>query len=260
MNNKLFLLTVLATFVLLNGGDSVAADDRPNILFCPADDWGWPHAGAYGDPVVQTPTFDRLASEGVLFHQAYVSSPSCTPSRNSVITGQQFYRLGPGANLYGALDIKHPNFMFRLRDAGYEIGHWRKAWGPGQFQQGGYTEHPCGPGMSFTQFMESRDANKPFCFWFGTSDPHRRYYDLSFAKRPSEELYVVAADGDQVRNVADDLKLAEIKQQLAAQLTDYLQRTGDPRETAAEAEFDEYPYIGGVPKWPGEETIEQYER
>ena len=39
-----------------------------------------------------------------------------------------------------------------------------------------------------------------------------------------------------------------------------LQRTGDPRETDAEAQFDEYPYIGGVPKWPGEKTIEPYER
>ena len=33
---------------------------RPNILFCFADDWGWPHAGAYGDKVVKTPAFDRL--------------------------------------------------------------------------------------------------------------------------------------------------------------------------------------------------------
>ena len=39
---------------------------RPNILFCLADDWGWPHAGAYGDPVVKTPTFDQL-----LFLQSY---------------------------------------------------------------------------------------------------------------------------------------------------------------------------------------------
>ena len=54
-------------------------DKRPNILFAIADDWGWPHAGSYGDPVVKTPTFDRLAREGVLFRHAYISSPSCTP-------------------------------------------------------------------------------------------------------------------------------------------------------------------------------------
>ena len=40
---------------------TTAAADRPNILVAIADDWGWPHACAYGDPVVQTPAFDRLA-------------------------------------------------------------------------------------------------------------------------------------------------------------------------------------------------------
>ena len=53
------------------------AAERPNILFCIADDWGWPHAGAYGnDPVVKTPAFDRIAREGVIFDNAYISSPS----------------------------------------------------------------------------------------------------------------------------------------------------------------------------------------
>ena len=73
------------------------ASSGPNILFMIADDWGWPHAGVYGDPVVRTPTFDRLAREGVLFDFAYVSSPSCTPSRNAILTGQYHWRLGEGA-------------------------------------------------------------------------------------------------------------------------------------------------------------------
>jgi arylsulfatase A-like enzyme len=163
----------------------VAAEEppaRPNILFCLADDWGWPHAGAYGDQTVQTPAFDRLAREGVLFHHAFVSSPSCTPCRNTLLTGQQFYRLEAGANLWSTLDIRYPNFMFMLREAGYEIGHWRKAWGPGDFKKGGYTEHPCGPGGDFSTFMRNRDKAKPFCFWFGTSDPHRGYKMGSGAK------------------------------------------------------------------------------
>ncbi len=500
------VLRILCHFLILFvfGGctaDSALADDRPNILFCLADDWGWPHAGTYGDPVVKTPAFDRLAKEGVLFHRAFISSPSCTPSRNAILTGQQFYRLGAGANLYGALDIRHPNFMFLLRDAGYEIGHWRKAWGPGQFGQGDYQEHPCGPGLSFRQFIQSRDSEKPFCFWFGTSDPHRdyekgtgvasgmpledipipdfypsseairsdiadyyfevqrwdrdvaaaiklleqngvlentiivmsgdhgmpfprckgnlydwgsrvplairwgagikqpgreinrfisltdlaptflgvaglevpqamtgrslagilqndgndgsdgndlvgnpeepsdfivlgrerhtdcqedgptgypsralrteqylyirnyqpdrwpagtpypekahkpnawlgdcdngptkfylwgnrdydsvhrRYYELSFAKRPAEELYFIAEDPDQIVNVVDDPEYVEMKQRLAKQLTDYLKRTGDPRETDAVPEFDNFQYIGGVPKWPGDSSILPY--
>ncbi|MGM0486536.1 MAG: hypothetical protein ACQESR_07215 [Planctomycetota bacterium] len=88
----------------------------------------------------------------------------------------------------------------------------------------------------------------------------RRYYDLSFAKRPAEELYVLAVDDDQVKNVVDDPRFVEVKEKLAARLTDYFKRTGDLRETDAKAKFDDYPYIGGVPKWPGDDAIEQYER
>ena len=81
-----------------------AETKRPNILFCIADDWGAPHASIYGnDPVVATPSFDRIAKEGALFHNAYVSSPSCTPCRNSIMTGQWHWRLKGGANLYGTL-------------------------------------------------------------------------------------------------------------------------------------------------------------
>ena len=72
----LVLLSIVSGHVL---GEDLGeeTDPRPNIVFAIADDWGWPHAGAYGDRVVQTPVFDRLAREGVLFHHAFVSSPSC---------------------------------------------------------------------------------------------------------------------------------------------------------------------------------------
>jgi arylsulfatase A-like enzyme len=169
------LLLALCLLPVVSARPVAAEEGRPNILFCLADDWGWPHAGAYGDKVVKTPTFDRLAREGVLFEHAFISSPSCTPCRNSIVTGQQFYRLGQGANLWSTLDVRHPNFMYLLREAGYQIGHWRKAWGPGDARRGGYKESPMGPQGKFTDFMRKRDKSKPFCFWFGTSDPHRGY-------------------------------------------------------------------------------------
>ena len=112
----------------------------PNILFCIADDWGWPHGGVYGDQVVQTPAFDRIAQEGVLFDHTFVSSPSCTPSRNAILTGQYHWRLEEGANLWSTLDIKFPVFPLLLEDAGYHVGHWRKCWGPGDIKAGGYAE------------------------------------------------------------------------------------------------------------------------
>jgi len=64
------------------------ADSRPNILFCISDDQSWLHAGAMGDPVVKTPTFDRIAREGILFTHAFCDAPSCAPSRSAILTGQ----------------------------------------------------------------------------------------------------------------------------------------------------------------------------
>lgn len=185
---SLLLLAVLFGITIPAHADPAASvkPRQPNILLCIADDWGWPHAGVCGDEVVETPTFDRLAREGVLFHHAFISSPSCTPSRNALITGQQFYRLQAGANLWTTLDARHPNFMFLLRETGYAIGHWRKAWGPGLFAMGGYDEHPCGPESTFEAFMADRDTDKPFCFWFGTSDPHRGYTRGSGARHGIE--------------------------------------------------------------------------
>ena len=69
---------------------------RPNILLAIADDWSFPHAGAYGDTTVRTPTVDRLAREGVRFTHAFVAAPSCTPSRAALLTGQAIHRLEEG--------------------------------------------------------------------------------------------------------------------------------------------------------------------
>jgi arylsulfatase A-like enzyme len=151
---------------------------QPNILFCMADDWGWPHAGAYGDPVVKTPAFDRLAAEGVLFEHAYVTSPSCTPSRSSILTGQYHWQLKDAASLWSTLDVNIPVFPLLLEGAGYHVGSWRKCWGPGDLKAGGYhNTHPCGKNYpdGFQQFLAERTPDQPFCFWLGSSDPHRSY-------------------------------------------------------------------------------------
>lgn len=149
---------------------------RPNILFCIADDWGWPHAGSYGDPVVQTPAFDRLAAEGVLFEHAYVASPSCTPSRSAILTGQWHWRLEEAVSLWSTLRAEYPVYPELLADAGYHIGSWRKAWGPGRIGAGGRETPPAGAKYgSFDEFLDARPEGAPFCFWLGASDPHRPY-------------------------------------------------------------------------------------
>jgi N-sulfoglucosamine sulfohydrolase len=160
-------LLVLSLLVLLSCSEPLPK--RPNILFMIADDWGWPHSPMYGDRVIKTPTFDRLAKEGILFENAYVSSPSCTPSRSAVLTGQYHWRLGEAANLWSTLDAGIPTYPLLLEQAGYFVGHWRKCWGPGDLTAGGYTDtDPGGPVYhGFKDFLDHRPDDQPFCFWLG---------------------------------------------------------------------------------------------
>ena len=156
--------------------------DRPNILFAIADDWGWPHASAYDDPVVKTPTFDRLAREGAMFHHAYVSSPSCTPSRSAILTGQWHWRLEGAGNLWSVLPDKFVTYPEILAAAGYATGSQSKGWGPGRTETKG--RHPAGaPGSGgLAAFIDGVAEGKPWCYWLGSHDPHRGFVKDSGAK------------------------------------------------------------------------------
>lgn len=160
---------------LLAGGPA-RGDALPNILFCIADDWSWPHAGIYGDSVVKTPNFDRVAREGALFTRAFCAAPSCTPSRAAILTGQAPHRLREGANLWGFLPDRFQVYPDLLEKAGYVVGLKGKGWGPGDARAGGRKRNPAGPSFkSFEEFLNTAPKGRPFCFWFGSSDPHRPY-------------------------------------------------------------------------------------
>jgi uncharacterized sulfatase len=168
---------------------------RPNILFVIADDQSYPHASAYGDKIVRTPAFDRIAAEGVRFTQSYCAAPSCTPSRSAVLSGRHVWQTGEGGVLYGAVPRDLPLFPHLLEEAGYITGFTGKGWGPGDWKAAGLTRSPTGReynqrlhatppregldrrdyAANFADFLKGRPANKPFCFWFGPTEPHRVY-------------------------------------------------------------------------------------
>ena len=161
-----------------------ADSDPPNILFIISDDVSWAHAGAYGDKVVKTPSFDRIADEGVLFTNAFCSVPSCSPSRAAILTGQDFWRLGEAANLRGTLhkdlfDV----YPFILEEAGYYVGSHSKVWSPGSIKAGGWPHNPTGLVVAdFQSFLKSLPEDKPFCFWQGSRDAHRPFDSGSGSK------------------------------------------------------------------------------
>lgn len=176
---KFFITTSLflpvAISLIAQKADLHPKPQRPDVLFVIADDWGYPHAGAYGDPVVKTPNFDRVAKAGVLFTNAYCAAPSCSPSRAAILTGLYPHRLEEGVNLWGFLPKKYPVYPALLSQAGYAVGSQRKGWGPGIFQEGGYADNPAGQVVDVKPFLRNLSREKPFCFWYGSSDPHRPY-------------------------------------------------------------------------------------
>ena len=170
----LLVATICLAASAAGAADPPAKEARPNILFCIADDWSFPHTSAYGDKVVRTPTFDRVAREGALFTRAFCAAPSCTPSRAAILTGKMPHQLEAGANLWGFLPAKYPVYPDLLEASGYAVGLQGKGWGPGKVVE--RPRNPAGPpAKSFEQFLASVPAGKPFCFWFGSSDPHRPY-------------------------------------------------------------------------------------
>ncbi len=181
-------------------------NDRPNILFAIADDWSWPQTKSDNYGFINTPNFDNVVQEGVIFTNAYVTSPSCTPSRGSILTGQWHWRLEQGANLWSTLDPKFKVYPDILEKGGYFVGYTGKGWGPGDWKVSGRTRNPAGPeynkirlkppttGISnvdyaknFEEFLKEKPAGKPFCFWYGAFEPHR-IYELGSGLKEGKKL------------------------------------------------------------------------
>ncbi len=210
---------LLALFALTPAVFGAAAvGPRWNILFFFADDWGR-YASAYkgidGRPtlndVVQTPHFDQIAKEGVLFRNAFVNAPSCTPCRSSLLSGRYFFNTGRAAILTGAVwDPAIPTFPLLLRDSGYHIGKSYKVWSPGTpvdapFGEQQYAYEKSGReankfsdnatarvrrGMTvaaareeivdqvrgnFDSFLAARKPGQPWHYFFGVTNTHRRW-------------------------------------------------------------------------------------
>lgn len=172
-------LAALPVSVWVGLAASTTAPGAPpplNVVVAIADDWSWPHAGVDGDRAVRTPNVDRLAREGTRFTHAFAASPSCTPSRASLLTGQAPHRLAEGAQLWSHLPARFVVYPDLLERHGYAVAHAGKGWGPGALEPGGRTRNPAGPRVAdFTAWLAGRPSAAPFAFWFGSSDPHRPY-------------------------------------------------------------------------------------
>ena len=99
------------------GGFARQQKEFPNIVLIFLDDQGWNDAGCYGNPVVKTPNIDRLAKEGVQFTRAYVTSPSCSASRASLLTGRY-------PHSHGVISL----IQWHVPELKERFPGWNKAW------------------------------------------------------------------------------------------------------------------------------------
>ena len=72
---------------------SSPSENRPNILWLVSEDNG-PFLGCYGDQNASTPNLDKLAQQGILYHNAFANAPVCAPARSTIITGMYACSLG----------------------------------------------------------------------------------------------------------------------------------------------------------------------
>lgn len=119
------LLTCLASVSLAQPGQQRR---RPNIVFILVDDLRWDELGIAGHPFLKTPHIDRLGREGAMFRNAFMTTPLCSPSRASFLTGQYAHTHGISDNVDRSVaSHKLITFPLFLQQSGYAtafIGKW----------------------------------------------------------------------------------------------------------------------------------------
>jgi len=186
---------------------------HPNILFIMSDDHAERAISAYGSELILTPNIDRIAQEGVLFRNSFVTNSICAPSRAVMLTGKYSHLNGLRDNR-DVFDGSQLTFPKLLQEAGYQtgiVGKWHLKTEPTGFdyynilinqgyyynpilvengdtsQQIGYTTDLI---TDYTlEYLENRDTTKPFCLLYHHKAPHRNWM-------PEPDHFAMYADED----------------------------------------------------------------
>lgn len=211
-------------------------DTRPNILFLMSDNHSWNHLGCYGNKVLKTPNIDKLANEGVMFMNAHCASPSCSPARSAMLTGQDIWRLEQAANLWSSFpDVTV--YTRLLENAGYTVGAQGKAWGPGDFESTGWKTNPGGQKFdSFEEFQSITEKDKPWIYWFTSDNPRRPYFEFvgkeSNINIENIEVPPYLPDNEAVRgDIAEYYHKVELFDKEVASFIELVAKAGDLENT-----------------------------
>ncbi|MCG6188004.1 sulfatase family protein [Maribellus maritimus] len=182
MKNLVFLF--LLALALLNSCNVQEKKEKkqPNFIVFIADDAAWNECAAYGNKVIRTPNINKLAEEGLVFDNAFLTASSCSPSRCSILTGRYPHSTG-APELHMPLPHNQVLFAGELQKAGYYTAV------AGKYHIGDprpefdtiYGGSPSGCEF-WVEAMENRPKEKPFFMWMAAMDPHRPYKTNTIAK------------------------------------------------------------------------------
>ena len=240
------MIPLLAAAVLV--GATAAPAPRPNVVFIMADDHAAHAVSAYGSRVNRTPSIDRLAREGMLFRNAFVTNSICTPSRAAILTGAYSHR--NGVPVFNRFDGSQATVAKLLQAAGYHtgmIGKWHLGSDPTGFDrweilpgQGVYNDpllYTASGERTYTgryvtdvitdlgiDFIRERPRDRPFFLMLHHKAPHREWtpdesHRRAFAGRTIPEPgtlwddYATRTDAlhENRQRVADDLTRRDLK-------------------------------------------------
>ena len=169
---------------------------RPNVLLYVVDDQGTDDAGCYGNPVIRTPGLDLLAAEGTRFTRAFCTTPSCSASRSTILTGWHNHATGQYGHAHSYHHFKtmpHVRTLpVFLSEAGYRttrIGKWHVA--PDEVYRFDEVLPGGAPAEAAERCREgmTRQDDRPFFLYFCTTEPHRPFVrDGSLPIDPSEVI------------------------------------------------------------------------
>ena len=183
---------ILSCLIFVSACKKDAPQESPNIVLIIADDMGWDDAGAYGHPYIRTPNLDRLASGGMRFDRAFLTTSSCSPSRASIITGQYPHNTG-AEQLHWPLPADQLTFVELLKDAGYwtaQAGKWHLGdavkdrfdvvkdvftIGFDAETENEEVERDGSGAEDWVSLLDNRPMGQPFFLWLAAVDPHRAY-------------------------------------------------------------------------------------
>jgi len=285
------ILTLLSLCIFSSPLRADADPVPPNILFLLSDDHSYPFLSCYGDDNVNTPTLDRLASEGMRFHRFFTAAPQCVPSRAALMTGRSpvAARMTRFSSPLPRDEVTFPELL--REHAGYFTGVCGRSYHlDGSGNRGGegigqlLEKHrmrtfvdrvdflnPCPDAdvaKTIGEFLDQKPADKPFFLWANFSDPHHVWNapaefrpDPAALKLPAhwpdlpglrEQLADYCAEVNRVdRTISDVLDVLKQRGQLDTTLIVFAGDNGAALPHGKGSLYDPGSNVPMLVRWPG---------